>query len=211
MGRNSAGITQQLSTRERLLTAAERVLLSDGVEGLSLRSVTAAAGVNVASVNYTFGGKDALLDALSERLLQPLTAERIRRIDEVTQVQGYTVEDLLTAYIMPLLGVDPRVAPLYIELLVKPREDGNVRLHQVGVGVIMPGRQRLLDALTVVLPDHPREILEVRVQLLSGASALYMRDWIAKGADRTLLMQELIAVCTAGLSAPTPWSSGNLP
>ncbi|WJR34202.1 TetR/AcrR family transcriptional regulator [Mycobacteroides immunogenum] len=203
-------MTQQPSTRERLLAAAERVLLSEGVDGLSLRSVTAAAGVNVASVNYTFGGKDALLEALSERLLEPLTAERIRRIDEVTQAQNCTVEDLLTAYTMPLLGMDLRVAPLYIELLVKPRVEDNARLRQVGVGVIRPGLDRLLDALQVALPEHPREILEVRIQLLFGGATLCLRDWITTGADRAPLVRELVAVGTAGLSAPTP-SQGKWP
>jgi AcrR family transcriptional regulator len=47
-------------TRERLLTAAERLFADRGYAGTSVRDVTEAAGANVAAVNYHFGGKKNL-------------------------------------------------------------------------------------------------------------------------------------------------------
>jgi AcrR family transcriptional regulator len=199
----------QHDARTQLLDAAEQVLLARGIDGVSVRSVTAAAGMNVAAVNYTFGGKDALLYALAERLLTPLTAERIRRIDAVTKRADYCVEDLMRAYAVPLLGMDPRIAPLFVELLIRPVPNGNSRLGEVGKDAIRPGLERLIDALAAILPDHPRQTLQFRVRLLFEAAALYLRDEIVSEPDRQLLIDELVALSTAALSVPArPVDSG---
>lgn len=47
-------------TRQRLLDAAREVFSEFGYNGASVRQIVSRAGANVASVNYHFGGKDAL-------------------------------------------------------------------------------------------------------------------------------------------------------
>lgn len=47
-------------TRQRLLDAAREVFSEFGYNGASVRQIVSRAGTNVASVNYHFGGKDAL-------------------------------------------------------------------------------------------------------------------------------------------------------
>ena len=42
-------------TKERILDAAEALFMEHGFEATSLRALTAAAGVNLAAVNYHFG------------------------------------------------------------------------------------------------------------------------------------------------------------
>ncbi|NEW30224.1 TetR/AcrR family transcriptional regulator, partial [Nocardia cyriacigeorgica] len=59
-------------TRERLLAAAERLLLESGYERVSIRAVCAAAEVNPAAVHYHFGSKQALVAALLQSRLGPL-------------------------------------------------------------------------------------------------------------------------------------------
>jgi AcrR family transcriptional regulator len=53
--------------RQSLLDAAVDVMLDDGVEALSLRSVAQRAGVAHRLVSYAFGSKGALVSALLER------------------------------------------------------------------------------------------------------------------------------------------------
>jgi AcrR family transcriptional regulator len=48
------------TTKERLLDAAEQLFAAKGFDGVSIRELAAAAGVNVAAVNYHFQGKDNL-------------------------------------------------------------------------------------------------------------------------------------------------------
>ena len=60
-------------TRERILDAAFRRLVSEGYAALSVREIAKDAGVNHALINYHFRSKDQLvidvLDAVNQRLL----------------------------------------------------------------------------------------------------------------------------------------------
>jgi AcrR family transcriptional regulator len=60
-------------TRERILNATFRRLVSEGYAALSMREIAKDAGVNHALINYHFGSKDQLvidvLDAVNQRLL----------------------------------------------------------------------------------------------------------------------------------------------
>ena len=58
------------STRERILDSAEE-LFAEGGFATSLRSITSDAGVNLASVNYHFGSKEALIETVFSRRLEP--------------------------------------------------------------------------------------------------------------------------------------------
>lgn len=59
-------------TRRRLLAAARRLLLADGVEGLSASAVARAAGVGGATFYEHFRNRDDLLKALSDQLFAGL-------------------------------------------------------------------------------------------------------------------------------------------
>ena len=56
-------------TRDRILDAAEAAFMRYGFEGASMRTITAAAGVNLAAANYHFGSKEGLLCAVFRRRL----------------------------------------------------------------------------------------------------------------------------------------------
>lgn len=61
--------------RELLLDAALECYARLGIAAASVRTIAAEAGVTPALVNYYFGGKDALLDAVVEERLLPVVAE----------------------------------------------------------------------------------------------------------------------------------------
>lgn len=53
---------QQRTNRDKLLDGALACLRERGYGNTSSRDIARAAGVNIASINYHFGSKDALLD-----------------------------------------------------------------------------------------------------------------------------------------------------
>lgn len=65
------------NTRGRLLEAAELLFIKHGYEGMSLRQITSQAQVNLAAVNYHFGGKEALVQELLSGRLDRLNQERL--------------------------------------------------------------------------------------------------------------------------------------
>ena len=75
-------------TKERILNVAERFFADRGFPATSLRDLTSEASVNIASVNYHFGSKEALLAAVLERRLRPVNARRLELLDAIETAAG---------------------------------------------------------------------------------------------------------------------------
>ena len=65
------------ATKARILDAAETLFMEHGFEATSLRLITAGAGVNLAAVNYHFGTKEELFQAVLTRRLDPMNLARV--------------------------------------------------------------------------------------------------------------------------------------
>ncbi|SEG94002.1 DNA-binding transcriptional regulator, AcrR family [Thermomonospora echinospora] len=93
------------STRDRLLAAAERLLLSKDPDQVSVRAVNAEAGLNSGAVHYHFGSREGLIAALLERELVPVWADRlapiIRRSEQPDEGEPFSVADLVAAIVQP--------------------------------------------------------------------------------------------------------------
>ena len=71
----------QSETVERILDAAEQLFAERGFAETSLRLITSKAGVNLAAVNYHFGSKKALIQAVFSRFLGPFCASLKRELE----------------------------------------------------------------------------------------------------------------------------------
>ena len=96
-------VNSSTSTKERILTAAETLFAQRGFDGASLRQLTAAAGVNLAAVNYHFGSKEKLVEQVFKRRLDALNQRRLAELAKVAGKPGTTLEDVLAAFIRPAL------------------------------------------------------------------------------------------------------------
>ena len=63
---------EEPSAKERLLQAAIRLFAKKGYSATGLREIVREAGVSVAMVNYHFGSKQALLEAILDRFFMGL-------------------------------------------------------------------------------------------------------------------------------------------
>src|SRR6267143_4949084 len=81
-------VKPQHETRTRILDTAEELFMLHGFEGTSMRVLTSSAGVNLAAVNYHFGSKDALIEALFRRRLDPMNTSRIAELDRLEKEAG---------------------------------------------------------------------------------------------------------------------------
>jgi AcrR family transcriptional regulator len=94
-------------TKDRILDAAELLFSEQGIAATSLRSITQAAGVNVAACHYHFGDKMALVEAIVSRRITPMNSERLARLEQLQAAAGDApaeVESLLTAYLGPVVA-----------------------------------------------------------------------------------------------------------
>jgi AcrR family transcriptional regulator len=95
-----------VSTKDRILDAAERLFAEKGFAQTSLRDITAEAGVNLAAVNYHFQSKEHLIATVFDRRIGPLNEERIAMLDRLEEEAAgapVPVEGLLRAVIEPVV------------------------------------------------------------------------------------------------------------
>jgi AcrR family transcriptional regulator len=92
------------STRDLLVDSAEQIFARDGFAGASLREIMRSADANPAAVHYHFGGKDGLLEAVLDRVVEPITARRIELLHEprsTSDLEALTTRDLVEAFLRP--------------------------------------------------------------------------------------------------------------
>jgi AcrR family transcriptional regulator len=93
-------------TKSHLLDVAEHLFAEHGIDATSLRAITSQADVNLAAVHYHFGSKEGLVQAIFARRLDPLNADRLRRLDACETAAGDIpppVEKIIEAFIHPAL------------------------------------------------------------------------------------------------------------
>ncbi|MBF6175912.1 TetR/AcrR family transcriptional regulator [Nocardia blacklockiae] len=133
-----------VGTRERLLAAAERLLLTERYDDVSVRAICAAAQANPAAVHYHFGSKEALVSALLEDRLGPLWADRLSALAAAHAPVPEVVEAVLEPFVE--LSADP-VGRLHLRLLAQ------FVLGRHGTDWRQPWFR--MDAWTGLLPDVP--------------------------------------------------------
>src|ERR1700752_4970176 len=100
------GVSRPVVTKARILDAAEALFMEHGFEATSLRAITASAGVNLAAVNYHFGSKEELFQAVPTRRLAPMNQERLDLLSELEREAGTDAlpcDRILEAMFIPAL------------------------------------------------------------------------------------------------------------
>ncbi|MFW6201535.1 MAG: TetR/AcrR family transcriptional regulator [Gemmatimonadota bacterium] len=201
------------STRDRLLDAAEELFAERGFDGTSIRAVTRRAGANPASVHYHFGGKEELLRAVFDRILTPVTRERLALLEaaEAGAPDGRPdVEAVLRAFIAPdleLIRTGGRRGRLVARFLGRAHTEPAAvvqRLIRRQFGEVGRRFERALGrSLPRVPPEEIRRRLHWVVSILTGLLALPPEDPRAADLERPeLLTRRLVAFAAAGMGTP---------
>ncbi|MCP5536561.1 MAG: TetR/AcrR family transcriptional regulator [Akkermansiaceae bacterium] len=202
------------TTKSLILETTERLLAEHGFESVSLRDITTAAEVNVAAVNYHFGSKEKLFEEIQCRYIEPVNAERLRRL-EVLTANGRTasVRELLEAFMRPFLTMVKRSRmseKLFFKLMGRCVMD-----HQGALPpAIIPEFEKVAEAFTQALiaaaPGLSVEQVLWRLHYTFGvmAQTLLHGDLLiklTKGAcgdpDAETQFQEMITFCLSGFLA----------
>ncbi|MFZ0788918.1 MAG: CerR family C-terminal domain-containing protein [Chromatiaceae bacterium] len=100
-------------TRQRIIETSLRLFAEHGFKGVSVRDISAAAGVNVASVSYHFGSKQGLYRTLFEVVLDEDQGSFAEQMGNVGRLLGRAGGDraLLAAAVEGLVaGIVGRIA-----------------------------------------------------------------------------------------------------
>ncbi len=107
--RKAAKADESVSTKQRILDAAEALFAERGFDGVSLRQITRAADVELALANYHFGPKTELFLAVVRRRADELNDARMARLSSLPAPAS--LETLIDAFARPFLDKSVRGGP----------------------------------------------------------------------------------------------------
>ncbi len=211
------------ATKDRLLDTAEALFMEHGFEATSLRSITAAAGVNLAAVNYHFGSKEELFETVLTRRLDPMNQERLdllTALESEAAPRAVACERILSAMFIPALRLarDPeRGGKNFLRLLGRAYADPApfIRTFLSEQYAVMINRFKA--AFGRALPEMPKKELSWRLHFIMGALSYTLAgtDALKLIAELTpaetgndeMLLRRLAPFLLAGLQSPVPESS----
>jgi AcrR family transcriptional regulator len=205
-------------TKTRILDAAEQLFMEHGFEATSLRSLTSAACVNLAAVNYHFGSKEELFQAVLTRRLDPMNQERIdllERVEREAAGKPMSVEKILFAMLIPALRLardEERGGKHFLRLVGRAYADPAPFIRQFLSEQYGEMIGRYKEAFHKALPHLSRQELTWRLHFvmgalsytLAGTDLLKLFQQVAPGErdNDELLLQRLAPFLVAGLKAP---------
>ena len=162
---------REAATKAQVLAAAERLFALHGFQNVSVRDITAEAGVNLASVNYHFGSKDALLFEIFRRRTAELNRDRARMLHEASDRHAGKppVREILRAFFEPPLrwSAPENDRRISVQFIIRARSEGTEAMREV-LRTDVSHLRRFADALLAALPDLPPEDLYWRLHFVLG-------------------------------------------
>src|SRR5690554_5818238 len=209
----------QPDTVTRILDTAEVLFAERGFAETSLRNITSKAKVNLAAVNYHFGSKKSLIQAVFARYLDPFTERFHATLDDLeAQYADQTIplEVLLESMARTVLEVPAERNSLKVFMrllgLAYSQAQGHLRRYiQDHYGSAFTRFTALVRKATPELPDAERFwrlhfVLGTVIFTLSGLDAL--RDIAEQDFQEHVSVRDLIRrlrpVVVAAMNAPLP-------
>ncbi|WP_329743263.1 TetR/AcrR family transcriptional regulator [Dyella sp. A6] len=204
-------MNSSISTKDRILAAAETLFAQRGFDGASLRQLTAAAGVNLAAVNYHFGSKERLVEEVFRRRLDTLNQNRLTALGRLAGHESATLEDVLEAYIRPALEMSQNGnGSLFMRVLARAFAEHDNHLRQFlsdNYGHVI---RQFTAEFALRLPHLSKAELYWRTDLVTGALTHAMSGFgmiqrkgdVSESAHREQTVAHLVRFAAAGLSAP---------
>ena len=203
-------------TKTRILDAAEELFTEHGFEATSLRQLTSAAGVNLAAVNYHFGSKEELFQAVLTRRLDAMNQERIELLETLEREAGnkpLSCEKVIFAMLIPALRLardEKRGGKNFLRVLGRAYADPApfIRHFLHAQYAEMIGRYK--EAFGRALPHLSKQELTWRLHFVMGALSYTLAgtdshklfQQMGGTEDDELLLQRLAPFLVAGLKAP---------
>ncbi|MCZ6592575.1 MAG: TetR/AcrR family transcriptional regulator [Alphaproteobacteria bacterium] len=161
------------STRTRILDSAEYLFSEHGVNGASLRTVVAHAGVNTAAVHYHFGSKKGLLEAVFARRTITIAEERLNLLEECREGEGRPplLQQIISAFLEP--GMRDAT---FARLRARMAADASDETRALMARYFDHSSGQFLLALAEALPHLPPRDLHWRFHFMLGTMVYTMAN-----------------------------------
>ena len=205
-------------TRDQILDTAERLFAEFGIDGVSIRTITAEAQVNLAAIHYHFGSKEALVREVFVRRIGPVNRERLRLLDDLlerSRPEKPRLEELVRILVGPplRLWLQAEKGETFSRLCGRIYSETSGQLQTMFVDLFQEVVRRFSAAFEQAAPDLPKPELMWRMHFVIGAMVHtlmqggFVRQLGAQsgeGSEVEANIERLTRFATAGLRAPLP-------
>lgn len=202
-------------TKLKLLQAAERLFAQQGIDAVSLRQITLAAGQrNESALHYHFGSREALIEAIFEWRMTAIDDRRNAMLDRLeTEGRGDDLRAVVAAVVHPLSDQIRQAAGAncYNRFLAEAQRSPNVNIDRFVGGKYDRGVQRAYAWMQRLLDWMPERLLRQRYLVMLSAvvygvadieQVMAQRQDAARPFDMERAIDNLIDMATAALAAP---------
>lgn len=179
-------------------------MASSGAAAVSLRQIIAEAGTNPASIHYHFGSRDALVEAILKRRMQPIAERRRELLDELEATDAFSVRGGLVVLLRPLLELRGRDGGAnsylcFVAELFRARSEllSRVIAEHFGDTLLRP-----IELLEAALPELPSNVLALRLWLGMEGVLAELGNPDSTVEDPQVLESLLLDFFEGGLRAP---------
>ena len=191
-----------------------RLFAEHGFDKTSVRELAAAAGCNIASVNYYFGGKGNLYAEMWRRHLTAITEIRLASIEKVmSESNGEpSLEDLFRSFAYAFIGplVDEDGGQRLTCLMLREIVESHLPADMFGKEVIEPTLRAMQEALSKACPKlNPNKIPLVLFSLIGQLlHTIHIKpiqhcmsddDRISEFFERDKVIDHIVAFTIAGM------------
>lgn len=158
-------------TRQQLVLAALELFALEGMPGVSLRRITAAAGAaNQSAVHYHFGNKTGLIRAILEEVnarLAPLQAEALAELGAIARERRPSVREIVAIGFAPyvILFQQSREGRLAVCFLSRLTWESGAEGQELLVKTVRPYFLQLEAPLRAALPGKRTDALGFHIYL----------------------------------------------
>ncbi len=173
----------QPDTIERILDAAGVLFAERGYAETSLRTITSTANVNLAAVNYHFGSKKALIQAVFARFLNPFCEQLDIALDaRINDKKGVTltVDELVDTLFSTLLGSTQELGETpnqFMRLLGLAYTQSQEHLRHFIIAEYGNNYSRFTELLREAMPEVKPEVFYWRLYFMLGASVFTLSSF----------------------------------
>ncbi|WP_286238682.1 TetR/AcrR family transcriptional regulator [Neptuniibacter halophilus] len=208
---------QHKGTSASIVKAAESLFAEQGFTETTVRQITSRAEVNLAAINYHFGSKKGLIQAVAEKFLNPLCSQLESMLDErlsVTSAGQPSLEELLEMLMRALLVVNREnvnALAVFMRLLELSYMKNQEELREFLLGRY---QSKLMPFIRLLRHDAaPMEDDEFfwRLHFMLGSITFTLSNYhtlhalekreFSTGAEVEIILHRMIPVLSAGLQA----------
>ena len=157
-------------TRESLLDAAESLFSQRGYNGVSVREIVEAAGVNIAAVNYHFGSKmDLYVETVRRALERSDSEEKWSVLDGAggdRRSAAAALARFIRTFLFDIVQSDQPSAAC--SLIIREAAQPSEAVDAVLGNFIRPNQQRLTEVIAILRPGASPEELRLFAESLMG-------------------------------------------